>query len=212
MLVAKTRFTAMLIEANGIDPDGFQSWVFTPGMLFEAPDKWWGDYGRRDFPHEGIDFCLYRDAADNLRRLDESTRIPVMHAGRVRALFTDYLGQAVVIEHDPSAAIPEKAISIYAHTKPLDGILPGVDVMEGDIIACIADTGRSRTNILPHLHLSFGRPSPDIVYEPFVWNQMRDPSRVTLNNPQSLVDWPCEVLAPETLDMIRTSLETGDRA
>jgi murein DD-endopeptidase MepM/ murein hydrolase activator NlpD len=212
MQLAKTRFTARLIEANGIDPDDFKCWVFCPAMLFGAPDKWWGDYGRRDFPHEGLDFCLYRDAADHLRRLDENTRIPVMHDGRVRALFNDYLGQAVVIEHDRIPAIPEKAISIYAHTKPRDGILPGVKVRAGDIIASIADTGRSKTNILPHLHFSFGRPSPDIVYEPFVWNQMRDPGLVTLNNPQSLVDWPCEVLGPKSQDIIFTSLGIGDIA
>ena len=206
MSLAQTHFTARLIEANGLDPEDFKCWVFCPGMLFEAPDKWWGDYGRRDFPHEGLDFCLYRDAADNLRRLDESTRIPVMHDGRVRALFTDYLGQAVVIEHDGTPALPGKMISIYAHTTPVDGIRPGVEVREGDIIASIAGTGRSKTNILPHLHFSFGRPAPDIKYEPFVWNQMRDPHLVTLQNPRSLVDWPCEVLAPQSQNIIFTSL------
>ena len=210
MLLAKTRFTAMLIEANGLDPNDFRCWVFSPGMLFDAPNKWWGDYGRRDFPHEGMDFCLYRDAAANLRRLDESTRIPVMHDGRVRALFTDYLGQGVVIEHDRISAIPEKAISIYAHTKPMDGILPGVDVREGDIIAGIAGTGRSRTNILPHLHFSFGWPSPDIGYEPFVWNYMRDPGLVTLNNPQSLIDWPFELLGHERQDLVFRSVGTRE--
>ena len=212
MPLAKTRFTTMLIETNGIDPDDFKCWVFCPGMLFDAPDKWWGDYGRRDFPHEGLDFCLYRDAADNLRRLDERTRIPVMHDGRVRALFSDYLGQAVVIEHESILGLPGKALSIYAHTKPRAGILPGVEVREGDIIASIADTNRSRANILPHLHFSFGRPSPDIVYAPFVWNQMRDPRLVTLNDPLGLVDWPCEVLDPRRQDIIFTSLGTGDIA
>jgi murein DD-endopeptidase MepM/ murein hydrolase activator NlpD len=210
MVLAKTRFTAMLIEANGFDPDEFKCWVFSPGMLFDAPDKWWGDFGRRDFPHEGIDFCLYRDAAANLRRLDETTQIPVMHDGRVRALFTDYLGQAVVIEHDRISAIPEKTISIYAHMKPLDGIRPGVNVREGDIIAWIAGADHSKSNILPHLHFSFGRPSPDIDFEPFVWNQMRDPGRVTLINPQGLVDWPFERLDHKSQDLIFTSLGTGD--
>ncbi len=210
MSLAKTRFTAMLIEANGFDPDDFKCWVFSPGMLFEAPEKWWGDYGRRDFPHEGIDFCLFRDASNNLRRLDERTRIPAMHDGRVRALFSDYLGQAIVIEHDRIPAVPEKAISIYAHTRPMDGILPGVNVGEGDVIACIADTGRSKTNILPHLHFSFGRPSPNIVYDPFVWNHMRNPGLVTLHDPQSLVDWPFELLGLESQDSIFTSQGTGD--
>ncbi len=212
MSLAKTRFTAILIAANNIDPNDFKCWAFCPGMLFNSPDKWWGDYGRRDFPHEGLDFCLYRDADDNLRRLDERTRIPVMHDGRVRALFTDYLGQAVVIEHDRIPSTSEKAISIYAHTSPLDGILPGVIVREGDIIACIADTSRSKANILPHLHFSFGRPSPDISYDPFGWNQMRDPGLVTLKNPQSLIDWPFEVLSSKGHDIKLIPPGTGDIA
>ncbi len=206
MYLAKTCFTARLIAANGFDPDDFKRWAFSPGMLFNAPDKWWGDCGRRDFPHEGLDFCLYRDAADHLRRLDESTRIPVMHDGRVRALFSDYLGQAIVIEHENIAAPPGKVISIYAHTEPLAGIRPGAEVREGDIIATIAGTGRSKSNILPHLHLSFGRPSLKIVYEPFVWNQMRDPRLVTLVNPQPFVDWPCEVPGPRCQDIMFTSV------
>ena len=195
----------MLIEANGLNPEGFIRWVFHPGMLFGAPDKWWGDYGRRDFPHEGLDFCLYRDVADKFRRLDDRTRIPVMHDGRVRALFKDYLGQAIVIEHENAAVPPGKSISIYAHTTPRDGILPGDKVREGDIIASIAGTDSAKTNILPHLHFTFGRPSPAIVYEPFFWNQMRDPKLLTLGNPQSLVDWPCEVLGPKSQDILVSS-------
>jgi len=194
MPLLKTRFTVNLIEVNGFAPNAFQGWVFSPGMLFNSPDKWWGDLGRRDFPHEGVDFCLYRDGSGRLGRLDRTTRIPVMHDGRVRALFTDYLGQAVVVEHDRIPGLPDKAISIYAHTKPLDHILPGVNVRAGDIIATIADTSGSKARILPHLHLSIGRPSPNIVYEPFVWNQMRDPDRVALLDPQSLIDGPWEVL------------------
>ena len=212
MSLAHTGFSARLIEANGYDPDDFKSWIFCPGMLFEAPDKWWGDLGRRDFPHEGLDFCLYRDAADSLRRLAEGTRIPVMHDGRVRALFKDYLGKAVVIEHASTAARPGKVLSIYAHTNPQDGIRPGVKVRAGDIIASIAGTTHAKTNILPHLHLSFGRPSKDIVYDPFVWNQMRDPGLVTLQNPQGLVDWPYEVLGPECNDITLTALQTGPGA
>ena len=57
--IEKSRFTEMLIEANGLDPGGFNRWAFCHGMLFKSPDKWWGDYCRRDFPHEGLDFCLY---------------------------------------------------------------------------------------------------------------------------------------------------------
>jgi murein DD-endopeptidase MepM/ murein hydrolase activator NlpD len=186
----KTRFTEMLIETNGLDPDDFKRWLFHPGMRFNSPDKWWGDLGRRDFPHEGVDFCLYRDGAGRVRRLDHETRIPVMHDGVVRSMFADYLGQAVVIEHEKTQPEIGTLISIYAHTRPLDHIKPGVFAKQGDIIATIADTSRSKAKILPHLHFTLGQASPDLVYEPFVWNDMRDPGRVALLDPLGVIDWP----------------------
>lgn len=184
----------MLIEANGLDPDDFRGWAFCPGMCFHSPDKWWGDYGRRDFPHEGIDLCLYQDADGQVRRLGENTRIPVMHAGLVKALFTDYLGQAVILEHKNVPGASGKLLSVYAHTKPLAGIEPGVTVKAGEVIATIADTSRSKAKILPHLHLSCGYPTPDLIYEPFVWNSMRDPRQVVLFDPLGAIDWPYRVL------------------
>lgn len=180
----------MLIEANGLNPADFQRWIFYPGMRFNSPDKWWGDCGRRDFPHEGVDFCLYQDRSGQVQRIGEKTRIPVMHAGVVRALFTDYLGQAVILEHEKLPGENKKMLSVYAHTKPQTGIQPGVSVRAGDIIATIADTRRSKTNILPHLHVSFGYPSPDLVYDPFVWDSMRDPRQVSLIDPLGAIGWP----------------------
>jgi murein DD-endopeptidase MepM/ murein hydrolase activator NlpD len=188
-------FTARLVYANGLDPDDFRGWVFWRGMLFSAPNKWWGDLGPRDFPHEGIDFCLYRNRSGEVRRLGPASLIPAMFSGRVRALFTDYLGQAVVVEHEnpPGSG---KGIAVYAHTKPRDDLRPGVLVEAGEIIAAIADTGRSKAGIFPHLHLSLARPAPDLAYDNFFWNRMRDPGQMSLLNPQSLIDGPCEVLDP----------------
>lgn len=184
----------MLIKANGFDPGDFLSWVFYPGMLFNSPDKWWGDFGRRDFAHEGIDFCLYKDRAGRLLRLDQQTRIPVMHDGMVRAMFADYLGIAVVIEHTDAQNESQPLLSVYAHTHPLEGIQPGVVVRRGDVIATIADTSQSKAKIAPHMHYSLGRPSPDLIYDPFVWNIMRDPDRVELLNPIYIIDWPYQIL------------------
>ena len=194
----KTRFTAMLIESNGLDPHDFHRWVFRPGMRFHSPHKWWGDLGRRDFPHEGIDFCLYMDGSGRVRRLDQQTRIPVMHDGVVRSVFADYLGHALVIQHKQPQPDVGRLISIYAHTRPLEHIEPGVLVRQGDIIATIADTSRSKAKILPHLHLTLGHPSPDLVYEKFVWNDMRDPDLVALLNPQGVIDWPWLARAPRS--------------
>ena len=154
----------MLIEENGLDRNGFDSWLFCPGMLFNSPQKWWGDHGRRDYPHEGIDLCLYRDHSHRIRRLDEHTRIPVMHNGVVKAMFKDYLGTTVVIEHENSVNDTGVFISLYAHTNPRSDIAVGVIVKEGDIIATFGDTRNSKSRIIPHLHFSLGEPSDSFSY------------------------------------------------
>ena len=117
-----------------------------------------------------------------------------MCAGVVRAMFKDYLGQAIVIDHEDVEGGTGHYLTVYAHTRPLPGIKPGLCVQEGDLIATIVDTSKSKARILPHLHFSLGRPSPDLAYEDFIWNRMRDPERVTLLDPLSLIDWPCQVL------------------
>ena len=89
----------MLLAENGLEQNEFEYWVFCNGMLFNSPDKWWGDFGLRDFPHEGIDLCQLKDRSGRIHRLDEKTRIPVMHDGVIKAMFKDYLGQALIIEH-----------------------------------------------------------------------------------------------------------------
>jgi murein DD-endopeptidase MepM/ murein hydrolase activator NlpD len=191
----KTDFTEILIHANAMDPADFQSWVFYEEMLFNAPGKWWGDYGLRDFPHEGIDLCLYTDGAGEICRLNANTRIPAMHDGVVKALFKDYLGQAIIIEHLDGSGAPGRYLSAYAHIIPQPGIEPGAMVKRGDIIAAIADTQRSKANILPHLHYSLGRPSPRMVYDPFEWNLMCNPDLIMLFNPIDLIEWPSQILA-----------------
>jgi murein DD-endopeptidase MepM/ murein hydrolase activator NlpD len=195
--LVKNRFAEMLVDANRIEAATFKCWVFCPGMQFNSPHKWWGDRGQRDFPHEGVDFCLYEDRSGQMHRLDEKTRIPAMADGVVRAVFRDYLGQAVIVEHDDVQGGEGSYLSIYAHTHPRKDLRPGTAVRAGDIIATIADTRSSKIKILPHLHLSIGRPSPDLVYRDFFWNIMRDPDQVTLLKPMDAIDGPWRALCPE---------------
>jgi len=209
VLLTKNRFTEVFLRANRLDPADFQHWAFLPGMRFGSMAKWWGDCGQRDFPHEGVDLCLYEDRRGEVRRLDETTHIPVMAAGTVQAIFKDYLGQAVIVEHG-SAADREGAdresryLSVYAHTRPRNDLRPGDVIGAGEVIATIADTRRSKAKILPHLHLSLSIPAPDLVYENFVWNIMRDPDRVTLTDPMYFIDGPWRALDPTDCDDLRT--------
>ena len=190
----KSRFTEMLIKENALDQSGFESWIFCQGMLFNSPDKWWGDHGRRDYPHEGIDLCLYRDRSRRIRRIDKKIRIPVMHDGVVKAMFKDYLGKAVIIEHKNAAIDTGRFISVYAHTNPYSAIEVGMIVKEGDIIASLGDTSKSKSHIIPHLHFSLGRPSKSFSYEGIVWNTIRTPEMITLLDPLPLIDWPYQRL------------------
>ena len=197
-LALKTcRFTEMLIIENALNQNGFDRWIFCHGMQFNSPDKWWGDYGKRDYPHEGIDLCLYQSRFQKMLRLDHNTRIPAMHDGVIRAMFKDYLGQAVIIEHERSKVDTGKFITMYAHTQPLSEIEVGTIVKEGDIIGTIADTGNSKSSILPHLHFSIGLPSSDFSYEGFIWNMVRNPEMIILLDPLPVIDWPYQALDAE---------------
>jgi len=194
LYLKKSRFTEMLIKENALDQSGFERWIFCHGMLFNSPDKWWGDHGLRDYPHEGIDLCLYKDQVNSIRRINEKTRIPVMQDGVVKAMFKDYLGKSLIIEHVHSGNDTIRFISFYAHTNPRPEIKDGAVVKEGDVIATLADTSNSKSNIIPHLHFSLGLPSKSFSYDGFVWNTIRKPEMITLLDPLSIIDWPYQML------------------
>ena len=193
-ILPKSRFTSMLIETNALDQSGFECWLFCRGMLFNSGEKWWGDFGRRVDPHEGLDLCLYRDRAGKTRRVGMDTRIPVMQDGEVKAVIRDYLGHALIIEHECPGSDTGRLTSFYAHTVPRPSIVAGTVLKAGDIIATLADTGNSKSKILPHLHLSFGLPSKSFSYEEFTWDRFRDPSMMVLLDPLPVLDWPYQAL------------------
>jgi murein DD-endopeptidase MepM/ murein hydrolase activator NlpD len=118
-----------------------------------------------------------------------------MENGVVKALFKDYLGLAIIIDHEPAAGSSERLLSVYAHTHPSPKIEIGVTVNEGDIIATLADTGHSKANILPHLHFTLGLLSELLSYKGFVWNTIRNPKMITLIDPLAVIDWSYQAMA-----------------
>ena len=194
LYLKKSRFTEMIIEENALEQSGFKDWIFCHGMLFNSPDKWWGDHGLRDYPHEGIDLCLYADRLNRIQRINEKTHIPVVQDGVVKAIFKDYLGEAIIVEHEHSGRDIGRFISFYAHTNPRSEIENGVIVQKGDVIATIADTSNSKAKIKPHLHFSIGLPSKLFSYDGFVWNTIRNPEMIILVDPLTVMDLPYQVL------------------
>lgn len=192
-----TRFTEFLIRKNALHENGFNEWVFCPGMLFNSTDKWWGDQGKRDTPHEGLDLCLYKDRKDTILGLGEKAKVPVIYDGRVVRIVDDFLGKSVIIEHLFSDNNNNKLCTIYGHTIPEDNLHVGKIVKAGEVIASLADSSMSKTNIFPHLHISLGWTSKEISYDRLDWGNIGAPNTVTLLDPLQVIDWHYHVLARE---------------
>jgi murein DD-endopeptidase MepM/ murein hydrolase activator NlpD len=188
LCLRNTRFTEFLIRKNDLDQGGFNGWVFCPGMLFNSTDKWWGNQGKRDKPHEGLDLCLYKDREDTILRLGEKAKIPVIYDGTIVAIVDDFIGKSVIIEHLFSDYDNNRLCTIYGHTIPEDTLYVGKIVKQGDVIATLADSSTSKIDIFPHLHISVGWTSKEISYDSLDWENIGDPNTVTLLDPLRVID------------------------
>lgn len=184
----KSRFTEIFIRENALETAGFDEWIFLPGMMFSAQDKWWGDQGKREKAHEGIDLCLYKDRRNRIHRFKENTKIPAVYAGKVVGILDDFLGKSVIIEHHFPQNNDIKFCTIFGHTEPHAGIHAGRIVKEKDIIATLADTSRSKSNIFPHLHISIGLTSGSISFEELDWESIGDSNTLALFDPLQVID------------------------
>ena len=151
---AKTSFSEDLVACNGLGETGFERWAFTPGMLFGAQGKWWGDGGRRPRPHEGIDLCLYTDKAGQALRLPESSRIPVMFDGEIIKIEEDFVGKSLYVGHEIDDGQGRQLFTIYGHTKPENGVRTGGGFRQGEVIATLSSAERRIAGVFAHLHLS----------------------------------------------------------
>lgn len=184
----KSRFTEFFIRENILDEHGFKEWIFCPGMLFNAPDKWWGDKLKRETLHEGLDLCFYSDRAGGIHRLDKKTKIPVMYDGMVVGIINDFLAKSVIVEHSLSASDNTRFCTIYGHTVPNHGLCVGKVLRQGDIIGTLADLNEAIVNIFSHLHISLGWTSKIISYDKLDWYTIGTPDMLTLLDPLNFMD------------------------
>jgi len=127
-----------MLEHNRPRMDGFKSWVFHPGMRFQALGKWWGDQGLRAVPHEGLDLYSFADAGGRVKTVDQQTQIPAAFAGKVVKIDRDFLGKSIYISHAISTAGGRQLLSAVGHTVPKDGLKTGQQVAAGEITAAVA--------------------------------------------------------------------------
>ena len=192
-LLKATRFAEHFVKENGLGECDFKEWVLSSGMLFRASRIWWGDRGKRDSAHEGLDLGFYRDCRDKMYGLDDNTKIPVMYDGLVVCIVNDFLGESLIVKH----SIPDNDIrefcTIYGHTDPESGMRTGSIVEQGEVIGSVASVNRSKSHSSPHVHISIGLPSRAISYDKLDWKAIGDPDTMTLIDPLQVIDRYCLV-------------------
>ncbi|TAN42886.1 MAG: M23 family metallopeptidase [Nitrospirae bacterium] len=178
-----SRFLSDLIRENRLDEQGFKEWVFEPGMLFGARDKWWGDRAQRDRPHEGVDVCLYRNIAGDVIALPCGSLVPVLYDGEVVSIIADFLGRTIFVRHQQYGRDGQDLYTVYGHVNPSAGLCKGMLIRAGAVIADIPAKSSKRSGLLPHLHISVALISSTCDADTLGWEIMRDPAFVRLLDP-----------------------------
>ena len=176
-----------MVEHNRPRMDGFKRWVFHPGMLFNSPEKWWGDQGTRYTRHEGLDLYRFEDARGKVKTVEQHTRIPAAFAGDVVKIDRDFLGKSIYMSHAIFTAAGRRLISVYGHTIPRESIESGQKVAAGEIIARISGFPDKKTTLVPHLHLTFAWVPVHAALNQLEWKNLADDPGITLIDPLKVI-------------------------
>jgi len=188
-----SEFSACLVGRNGLEAAGFREWVFHPAMLFGALRTWWGGGADRDWPHEGLDICCYRDAHSLIHRLAARFRVPAMYEGEVAAIQDDFLGESIFVRHSARDGDGRVRHTVYGHTAPDGDVGVGAALKEGEVFATIAEPC-VKGGAPPHLHLTVAWVPPSDSHVALNWSAMSDARRVVLVDPLRVASFPHVVL------------------
>jgi murein DD-endopeptidase MepM/ murein hydrolase activator NlpD len=181
----KSGFTEHFIRANGLPKNDFEEWLLCSGMLFEAPDQWWGIQGKRNKLHEGLDLGFYRNQKKETIGFDDSTRVPTIYEGVIVGIFNDFLGKSILVKHEISSADNGTLFTIFGHVNPGKEIYPGMSLKEGEIIASVASSGKS--SVSSHLHISIGWAKKEITDELLDWKVISSSETLKLIDPLEII-------------------------
>jgi hypothetical protein len=182
-----SQFMKFMLEHNRLRMDGFKSWVFHPGMLFQALEKWWGDQGLRAVPHEGLDLYSFETDGGRVKTVDHETQIPAAFAGQVVKIDRDFLGQSIYISHAMYTDDGRQLLSAVGHTVLREGLQTGQPVAAGEIIAAVAGFTGNKTNLPPHLHLTFAWVPVDFRVDQLTWENLGHDPGIRLIDPLTVI-------------------------
>jgi len=183
----QSQFMEFMLEHNRPRMDGFKSWVFHPGMLFQALGKWWGDQGPRAVPHEGLDLYSFETAGGGVQTVGQQTQIPAAFAGQVVKIHRDFLGQSIYIIHAIYTTDGRLLLSAVGHTIPREGLQTGQPVAAGDIIAAVAGVPRQKSTLPPHVHLTFAWAPVDFTVDQLTWKNLGTDPGIRLIDPLTVI-------------------------
>jgi murein DD-endopeptidase MepM/ murein hydrolase activator NlpD len=189
----KSRFLEYLLANNRPHMDGFKNWLFQPGMLFQAMEKWWGDRGARAAPHEGLDLYSFEDDRGIRKTVDRHIKIPAAFYGAIVKIAPDFLGQSIFIRHEIFNGCGRQLCSAYGHTAPLDFLAIGQEVLAGEIIALISGGPGKKTGIAPHLHITFAWLPAPVDPDQLTWANLGANRTITLVDPSSVLSIDSEM-------------------
>lgn len=185
--IQRALFFDTLVEINHLR--SFKEWFFYQGMLFGSLAKWWGRAGDRPASHEGLDISFYKDTNNSIQQLNNPVKIPVVADGTIIEISDDdFLGSSVFVRHKIFDKNSKRLHSVYAHSKPLEGIHVGDNVQEGDVIATIADISSRKLSISGHLHISMLWLSQDYPNELLKWQILPNSTNAILADPFEFLD------------------------
>ena len=182
-----SKFIEFMLEHNRPRMDGFQRWLFHPGMLFQAVQKWWGDQGLRAVPHEGLDLYSFEEALGRVQTVDQQTQIPAAFAGQVVKIDQDFLGKSIYIIHAIYTNDGRQLLSAVGHTIPREGLKTGQQVAAGEIIAVVAGFPGEKSNLPPHLHLTFAWVPVDVRVDQLTWKNLGHDPGIRLIDPLAVI-------------------------
>ena len=182
-----SQFMESMLERNRPRMDGFKGWVFHPGMLFQALGKWWGDQAPRAVPHEGLDLYSFETAGGRVQTVDQQTQIPAAFAGQVVKIDRDFLGKSIYISHAIYTAGGRQLLSAVGHTVPRDRLQTGQQVAAGEIIAVVAGVPGNKTDLPPHVHLTFAWVPKDFRLDQLTWKNLGHDPGIRLIDPLAVI-------------------------
>ena len=179
-----TDFSKAFARRNKLFEQQFLQWAFYPGMLFSSREKWWGDMGLRQTPHEGLDIGFFLDLLRKPVPIPSHAVVPVMFQGEVLAFGEDdFFGYTLYVKHPAMQDRGRVLCTIYGHVTPHPDLCPGKIVQTGETIASVSDFGKPKSGITAHLHLSVAWMVESSTREPLTWKMMNDPRKFQLIDP-----------------------------